>query len=447
MPTISRRGRGQPWSQTEKEELMWCYYYCEEKGSTDYRRVYDLWRARNPEIRPSYTANTLQTQRRNIHKSFSNKYVDELKDRIRAARRREHEENSENRNQHPIELEIHDDPVLTKLKTASEAEYRKIMNLSFEDRPTLFKIKKTKELIEQIQMANTIFPEIVGTQTDLLAINTAVYAIARTITISAKPHNETRENRKKMRKMPPWEHRLTKKVENYRKDLAILIEYQRNNTQRRKRSIVERKWSLGEGRTLAEVIEELKQKITATAQRLRRSKKRVLQYQQNQLFQRDTKKFYRTLRDPIEGTIAPSIEDLERFWKGIYENKVRHNDSADWIRQAEQIEMSQMNWKDITEEEVKQALNKTQNWKATGIDKIPNFWLKELNAVHKYLAHAYNNLINRKSVPDWLAEGRTILIPKTTDTHIPKNFRPITCLNTQYKNLTSVLANREYIHM
>jgi len=36
-------------------------------------------------------------------------------------------------------------------------------------------------------------------------------------------------------------------------------------------------------------------------------------------------------------------------------------------------------------------------------------------------------------IPSWFPKGKTILIPKATDTEQPKNFRPITCLNVLYK--------------
>lgn len=49
------------------------------------------------------------------------------------------------------------------------------------------------------------------------------------------------------------------------------------------------KWLIGNTRGVDEAIEDLNRRITATAQRLRRSKQRVLQFHQNNLFQNDTK--------------------------------------------------------------------------------------------------------------------------------------------------------------
>lgn len=141
--------------------------------------------------------------------------------------------------------------------------------------------------------------------------------------------------------------------------------------------------------TLVKTIEDL-------SPRLRRSKKRVLQYRQNSLFQEDTKNFYKSLKDTTETETAPSQK--ETSWKGIYECQITHNENTDWIKKAEDRERLQMEWTDISVEEVTSVLSRTKNWKATGIDKIPNFWWKELHVTHKYLAEAYKDERNTEMV-------------------------------------------------
>ena len=49
--------------------------------------------------------------------------------------------------------------------------------------------------------------------------------------------------------------------------------------------------------------------------------------------------------------------------------------------------------------------------------------------------------------PHWLTEGLTYLLPKTNDTRNPKNYRPITCLPTMYKLLTSIITDRTYLYL
>ena len=45
-----------------------------------------------------------------------------------------------------------------------------------------------------------------------------------------------------------------------------------------------------------------------------------------------------------------------------------------------------------------------------------------------------------KRIPVWITLGRTVLIPKTQDLTLAKDYRPITCLNTSYKIFTATLA-------
>ena len=58
------------------------------------------------------------------------------------------------------------------------------------------------------------------------------------------------------------------------------------------------------------------------------------------------------------------------------------------------------------------------------------------------MAKAYTNTTeNPTDVPDWLVEGLMYFVPKTKN---PKNYRPMTCLLTMYKILTSIITERTY---
>ena len=42
------------------------------------------------------------------------------------------------------------------------------------------------------------------------------------------------------------------------------------------------------------------------------------------------------------------------------------------------------------------------------------------------------------------SKGITYILPKVSETNNPKNYRPITCLSTTYKLLTSIITERTY---
>ena len=85
------------------------------------------------------------------------------------------------------------------------------------------------------------------------------------------------------------------------------------------------------------------------------------------------------------------------------------------------------------------ASKKKRNWSAPGYDKITNFWIKKLTVLHKDLTSALTQIINSEiTLLAWLQEGRCVMIPKK-ESPSAKDHRPITCLNTTYKAITSVI--------
>ena len=79
-------------------------------------------------------------------------------------------------------------------------------------------------------------------------------------------------------------------------------------------------------------------------------------------------------------------------------------------------------------------------FKAPGRDQIPNFWLKQLTETLKYVAVIFNKLIETGPLPEWLTAAVTFLTTKNENTEYLKNYRPVTCLPTIYKLLTSIIS-------
>jgi hypothetical protein len=59
----------------------------------------------------------------------------------------------------------------------------------------------------------------------------------------------------------------------------------------------------------------------------------------------------------------------------------------------------------------------------------------------------FNKLVEEDPVPEWLKAGVTFLIQKNENTENPKNYRPVTCLPTIYKLITSIISSRMQIYM
>ena len=133
------------------------------------------------------------------------------------------------------------------------------------------------------------------------------------------------------------------------------------------------------------------------------------------------------------------------FMKGrsrhiIIITEVCHNKSAFWLRRQIDGEMSQtaeQQWQPISDNEVTMCLKRMGNWKSPGPDQVYGFWVKPIICLHSDLTRNYNLLVqDPDSVPDWLSQGITTLIPKNDKTDQAKNYSPITCLSVFYKTLT-----------
>ena len=93
-------------------------------------------------------------------------------------------------------------------------------------------------------------------------------------------------------------------------------------------------------------------------------------------------------------------------------------------------------------------MTRAAKWKSPGPDRVPNSWIKQFKSLYKSVAKAYSDIVrNPKQTQDWLVEGTTNLLSKKEETWIPKNYRPIACLPTTFKILTSGITDRLYNHL
>ena len=166
--------------------------------------------------------------------------------------------------------------------------------------------------------------------------------------------------------------------------------------------------------------------------------------QDNIMFQRDQKGFFRTLDE--NGTREGEMPEMDKsvdFWGGIWERKER-TPYMPWMeeigRQLHQ-KVNSVNDFTVTFDKLKKEVAKRKGWRALGIDGIQNYWWKKFESAQKVLTKAFTKLKEDNSmIPIWWPTGRTVLLPKTRKLEDEKNYRPITCLNTSYKIMKGVTA-------
>ncbi|KHJ85941.1 reverse transcriptase [Oesophagostomum dentatum] len=154
----------------------------------------------------------------------------------------------------------------------------------------------------------------------------------------------------------------------------------------------------------------------------------------------------RVVRESVDPSDVP-VHLLREYWKPIVGLRKPFDERKleEWSRDQGSLSCP-VRSEELTEEDWKEILQKVKPWKATGPDGIQGFWWKHLPVAFLSLrAWCIRALVfPRKMVPSWLCSGRVFLIPKAVrgnpGTRDLGDYRPITCLNTCYKILTSFVS-------
>lgn len=143
---------------------------------------------------------------------------------------------------------------------------------------------------------------------------------------------------------------------------------------------------------------------------------------------------------------VPSDKDIIAFWKpliGTVHNKSSESPELnEWYAKMQDVYKHEaMNLAKL-KEMAERAVRKTKPWKAPGPDGVSAVWWKLIPSAREQLIEATIDIIRTGKFPKkWFCVGKTVLIYKAGDRKDPANYRPITCLNTCYKILTSTINN------
>ena len=479
-PYVNKMNTKQKWTKEEYIEVMHAYYHTtlNQEKTTSQKETYTIWRQRNPNTRPNMDSNKLGAVRRDIikHKRITdnelNKIIKSVKDELKISHPHLYTEPAVPDEQNIINPPETLDPPQPEIQTQAHNidanqetnvsndlanqildQYLIQTHIPIHERDSLPKINnnnKNKKIIKEANQAiNKLIPQLIeDSGNNLETINTLTYSAAHIVTEKCGIKVKKRTSTPNIHKKPAWIERINRQMNQLRADISFLVEASKGKTNKtKKRKNIIAKHNLYK-KTIEAQIETLKQRIQLKAKRLARYKKRSAFYRQNKLFQENTKKFYRELgKNTITVDDPPSQQQTEEFWKNIWSNPKEFNSDAEWIKDQEEANanINQQEWQDITLEELQTALAKSQKWKSPGLDMIPNFWLNSFTNTHDALVNAYSDIMNNpENAPQWFSQGITYLLAKTEETNNPKNYRPITCLTTMYKLLTSIITNRMY---
>ncbi|KAI5731018.1 hypothetical protein M8J77_003330 [Diaphorina citri] len=331
--------------------------------------------------------------------------------------------------------------------------FEEVNKTNIEERTSLPKLFWTVKLAEEITHYDKVLDEIVRENniTDLGHLNNLMYSVAYLITKKFRKVDIKQQRQRNTLQDPPWKTRIRKRIEEKRKEISKINEWKRNNRTQRVQYKIKQIMDKYKPNNIDQIEEASKQRVSAWALRIRRYEKRRKAFTQNRSFENDKKKFYRELYHKNYGIEQPpSKEEFENFWTRIWGIREEVNIEADWItNEFERTKnLNEMNEFRIEESDITNTMKDAHNWKAPGIDKLTNFWLKYLKCMHKHLAASLQNIMEHPTLaPDWLTQGITYLLPKNENTHVTKNYRPITCLPVLYKLLTGIMKSKIHTHL
>ena len=322
------------------------------------QRTYNIWRARNGDVRPYLDANKLANVQRDVirNQRLSEAEIRSIRESVKvevnAERERfdleneeveEREVDEEERGLEGDERTLEDEEsvirgsvvendvaenesvqaMVRRIFTDDEAveiektqieileELEKVKHTDMNDREHLPKIQNNSKNKKKIRLSNEEMRQIIkSTKPDITGLNEIIYATAKTIS----PKCSNKKQRKQMkRKKPAWKEKIEKEIEQMRRELSILT--------------------------------ELKKGVNVKGQTCRKLKRKY---------------------------------NLDRIY----------NIDAEWIKNSEvkNVNVPEQAWEDITSEDVNCALTKAHKRKSPGKDKVSNFWLEALNESHSLLA-------------------------------------------------------------
>ena len=99
----------------------------------------------------------------------------------------------------------------------------------------------------------------------------------------------------------------------------------------------------------------------------------------------------------------------------------------------------------MTKEMITNSIKNKINWSLPGKDKITNYRIKKMDTIDGDITTALNTILTeRLEIPAWLMIGRSVMIRKRDDPSA--DHRPINCLNTLYRLITSVIDHQLPVH-
>ena len=183
---------------------------------------------------------------------------------------------------------------------------------------------------------------------------------------------------KKESKEPKWRKRIRCKLEKTRADLGRVDRLRKGELRNKRATLkLEREYHVTR-KGIDTVHEELRQRVIAIAAKQQIYDSRSLQFRQNRLFLSNQKRLFEEIEGKVRHeVVVPDAEESKKFWSGIWDVPVEHNEHAEWLKKLENHtgDVPKQLYVKLEINLVKQKLKKMPNWKSPGPDGVQGYWL------------------------------------------------------------------------
>ena len=424
------------WTMKLKNDLL--EMYTNVKGQTGYmKKLKELWDVKYPEHK-QLAANTLSDNARRLTKlqtiPIENlqvitetvpkvQNVVEVEVVTEKLRPETKQLDTEKKLKGNIKEELKE--LVEKLRNIFNTRFQIVQEGSIE-RNLLPKTVLTK--LEELAANTVLKKEIERIQSDMMKINTAIYAMATSVI-------EVRRQRKKPGKASKnGANKTVTKMQQQLKAMKKLTSKTASEIDRRKNGrktsdkekenigLIKRKLNITRGDFSIEVLTEFKHQclnnIKVAKERIRVKTVTIARRKNYTEFEKKGAAFYKNLTETNKYTgNPPNIEEFEDFWANIWETERKINRDANWMNEIKREINNEVKTShpkpNCSVQKWKQVIIKKKNWSSPGIDGIQNYWIKKMTALWQAEVNEINKYLNsEKEIPEWLGRGRTVLYTK-----------------------------------
>ncbi|XP_045772340.1 uncharacterized protein LOC123872200 [Maniola jurtina] len=236
---------------------------------------------------------------------------------------------------------------IERMRGILEEAISEIRSAPLENRPRLSRLTLNVATRDVIEAINKMLPQHLESSTGLGDTASILFGAALAVHrfIGAKTLGPRRAAATRHSAEPAWKRRVERRITLARVLIGRLQSFRSGNARPRiVRSVRVAFNGCGVrldqpdiAQKLTERIDDLKQKIAAWGNRIRRYSARVERFQQNRLFSSDQKRFYKRLECPAVCSTSqrPDPADLVTFWRGVWSREVEHEEGP-WIAAVEE---------------------------------------------------------------------------------------------------------------